>query len=214
MALLVLLAVVLATSLWEIKTTVEGRPLNPSASNPLTWGPWMWAVVLLAFLTPAWLGRVHRNAEAMSGSHITGSPAWTAGIWFVPFVGGFFAARAVRQVWERSGATRTPFARTWAVLWSLAQLTMLTTVIVGLPSYSAARKSLGRPPFTAAQEAILREVFRQHVWGFVVAFDLLTAGAAICMGIAIVDLERVQRRQLHDGGQLPRNPNVKGQSSR
>lgn len=194
-ALMVPLTVLVATSLWEAKETLEARPIegNLRLLNPLTWDPGLWAVVFLAVLTPIWLSRVHRNAETISGSHIRVSPAWTAGIWFFPLVGGFLAASALRQVWERIGARTLP-PRAWASLWSLAQIIFLVSIIVGIPAYMEAHKSLGDPPFSAEQEAFKNEVLRQHVWGFDLVLNLVVAIAAVCMGFAVIDLERVQRK--------------------
>src|SRR5687767_14788045 len=99
-----LAAVLAAASLWGLLETAISRPTpadldsESSILDPLSWGVWEWSIALLATLTPVYLARVHRNAEALSGSHVKGSPAWTAGIWFVPVVGGLLAAGALRQI--------------------------------------------------------------------------------------------------------------------
>lgn len=86
--------------------------------------------VALAILTPIWVGRVHRNAQAFASQLLPSSSAWSAGAWFIPLVGGALAAKPMARILQDSGVPSPRIALAWGYSWSAYQA--CAVVVVGV----------------------------------------------------------------------------------
>lgn len=145
----------------------------------------------LAILTPFWVVRVHRNAQALSGAPLKSSPGWAAGAWFIPFAGGVLAAGPMSQIIERSRSTSKGFGMGWGIAWSVYQVMVVVAVIALFASLFGQFFSLGMTPSRAEMEtagADLMQTVRPWQWAML-AFE---AVAAALMAFTVASVQAAQ----------------------
>ncbi len=79
-------------------------------------GLWLLVFAATVVVWLVWQHRAQANAQHLTTKKLTFSPGWAVGWWFIPFANWVQPFRAVRELWQASGGTRSQPEGTWPVL--------------------------------------------------------------------------------------------------
>lgn len=184
-----LLAGAASNALTEVTSVQTSQGWRVNANSPLSAVPFL-LFVALAVLTPIWALRVHRNAEAISGTKLKGAAGWTAGAWFIPLAGGALAAAPMARVLRQSRGQPAALPIAWGVGWSIYQAFVVAMMVVLMGVLFGQVINLGMEPTQAElerAEQALRDVL-PFQW-IVFAVEVLVGAL---MAAAILRIQAVQ----------------------